>query len=80
MKIILSLSLAARTVMVALAVGFVLGAVVGYRAGASTGYSRIPGEPAGDVRAVPDHQRAIAARPRKPTAQTPSAAPSTSVR
>lgn len=52
MKILLSVSLATRAVLVALVIGFALGAVAGYRAAESVGQSRGPG----DVRAasVPD--------------------------
>lgn len=51
MKIILSLSLATRTVLVALVAGFVLGAIVGYRVGESSGDSQSPADPTGDARA-----------------------------
>jgi hypothetical protein len=50
-KIILSLSLATRTVLVVLIAGFVLGAIVGYRVAESSGGSpRQVGSP-GDARA-----------------------------
>ncbi|ONI70531.1 hypothetical protein ALI144C_48735 [Actinosynnema sp. ALI-1.44] len=45
MKIILSLSLAARTVLAALVLGFVLGTAVGYRAGESSVLTRQPDDP-----------------------------------
>jgi hypothetical protein len=50
-KIILSLSLATRTVLVALVAGFVLGAIVGYQAGESSGDFQRPAGPADDPRA-----------------------------
>jgi hypothetical protein len=52
-KIIMSASLATRTVLVALIAGFVLGIVVGYRAGESSGDSRSPAGSPADVRALP---------------------------
>jgi hypothetical protein len=50
-KIILSLSLAARTVLLALIAGFVFGVVVGYRAGESAGGSQSPAGSPNDARA-----------------------------